>query len=87
MSDRIGAAGRQAFGYFLTGAILSSLALIAMPNASALMVAGCFGLRRVDQHCGAFRAFVADKRRGNAPPGFMQSLFIGLGAVVASGLP
>jgi maltose/moltooligosaccharide transporter len=78
--------------YFLTGAILSSLALIAMPNSSALWIAA--GLlwildASINISMEPFRAFVADllpeeqRTRGFA----MQSLFIGLGAVVASALP
>jgi len=78
--------------YFLTGAVLSSLALIAMPNSSALwMAAGLLWIldASINISMEPFRAFVADllpeeqRTRGFA----MQSLFIGLGAVVASGLP
>ena len=78
--------------YFLTGAILSSLALIFMPRSSALwMAAGLLWIldASINISMEPFRAFVADllpeqQRTG----GFaMQSLFIGLGAVVASALP
>jgi maltose/moltooligosaccharide transporter len=78
--------------YFLSGAILSSLALILMPNASALwMAAGLLWIldASINISMEPFRAFVADllpesqRTRGFA----MQSLFIGLGAVVASALP
>ncbi|HLY17849.1 MAG TPA: MFS transporter [Bryobacteraceae bacterium] len=78
--------------YFLTGAILSSLALIAMPRVSALwMAAGLLWIldASINISMEPFRAFVADmlpeeqRTRGFA----MQSLFIGLGAVVASALP
>jgi maltose/moltooligosaccharide transporter len=78
--------------YFLTGAILSSLALILMPNSSALwMAAGLLWIldASINISMEPFRAFVADllpesqRTRGFA----MQSLFIGLGAVVASMLP
>ncbi len=78
--------------YFLTGAILSTLALVAMPNAPAIWVAA--GLlwildASINISMEPFRAFVADllpeseRTRGFA----MQSLFIGLGAVIASSLP
>src|SRR5450756_716420 len=95
----IGHASDRAWGplgrrrpYFLAGAILSSMALILMPRSSALWMAA--GLLWVLDACinismEPFRAFVADllpefqRTRGFA----MQSLFIGLGAVIASALP
>ena len=78
--------------YFLTGALLSSAALVAMPNAPSLWIAA--GLlwildASINISMEPFRAFVADllaedqRTRGFA----MQSLFIGLGAVIASALP
>jgi maltose/moltooligosaccharide transporter len=92
LSDRTwGRLGRRR-PYFLTGAILSSLALILMPNSSALwMAAGLLWIldASINISMEPFRAFVADllpekqRTRGFA----MQSLFIGLGAVVASALP
>lgn len=78
--------------YFFVGAILASLALIAMPNSSALwMAAGLLWIldASVNISMEPFRAFVGDK----LPPkqrkyGFaMQSLLIGLGAVLSSALP
>jgi maltose/moltooligosaccharide transporter len=78
--------------YFLTGAILSSLALLAMPRCSALwMAAGLLWIldASINISMEPFRAFVADmlpeeqRTRGFA----MQSVFIGLGAVAASSLP
>jgi maltose/moltooligosaccharide transporter len=78
--------------YFLMGAVLSSLALILMPRCSALwMAAGLLWIldTSINISMEPFRAFVADllpeeqRTRGFA----MQSLFIGLGAVVASALP
>jgi len=78
--------------YFLTGAILSSLALVLMPRVSALwMAAGLLWIldASINISMEPFRAFVADmlpedqRTRGFA----MQSSFIGLGAVVASALP
>ncbi|MBI3646579.1 MAG: MFS transporter [Acidobacteriales bacterium] len=91
-SDRTwGPLGRRR-PYFLAGAILSSLALIIMPRCSALwMAAGLLWVldASINISMEPFRAFVADllpesqRTRGFA----MQSLFIGLGAVVASALP
>jgi maltose/moltooligosaccharide transporter len=78
--------------FFLIGAILASLALIIMPNSPYLWVAaGMLWLldASINVSMEPFRAFVGDM----LPPeqrtsGFaMQSFFIGLGAVVASGLP
>jgi maltose/moltooligosaccharide transporter len=78
--------------YFLTGAILSSLMLILMPNASALwMAAGMLWIldASINVSMEPFRAFVADiLPEGQRTAGFaMQSMFIGLGAVIASVLP
>ena len=92
MSDRTwGRLGRRR-PYFLTGAILSSLALILMPNSSALwMAAGLLWIldASINVSMEPFRAFVADLLpEDQRTEGFgMQSLFIGLGAVVASSLP
>jgi maltose/moltooligosaccharide transporter len=92
MSDRTwGRLGRRR-PYFLAGAVLSSAALVLMPKASALwMAAGLLWIldASINVSMEPFRAFVADllpeeeRTRGFA----MQSLFIGLGAVVASALP
>ncbi len=92
MSDRTwGRLGRRR-PYFLTGAILSSIALILMPNSSALwMAAGLLWIldASINVIMEPFRAFVADLLPDDQrTQGFaMQSLFIGLGAVVASALP
>jgi maltose/moltooligosaccharide transporter len=92
MSDRTwGRLGRRR-PYFLTGAILSSLALIAMPNSSGLwMAAGLLWIMdaSINVSMEPFRAFVADMLpEDQRARGFsMQSLFIGLGASVASALP
>jgi maltose/moltooligosaccharide transporter len=78
--------------YFLGGAIAASLALLAMPNSSALwMAAGLLWIldASVNVSMEPFRAFVGDilphdQRKG----GFaMQSLLIGAGAVLSSALP
>src|ERR1019366_3764174 len=78
--------------YFLVGAILSSAALLAMPKASALwMAAGLLWMldASINISMEPFRAFVADLLpEEQRTQGFaMQSLFIGLGAVIASALP
>jgi maltose/moltooligosaccharide transporter len=91
-SDRTwGPLGRRR-PYFLVGAILSSLMLILMPSSSALwMAAGALWIldASINVSMEPFRAFVADLLpEGQRTRGFaMQSLFIGLGAVVASALP
>jgi len=78
--------------YFMIGALLSSIALVLMPNCSELwMAAGLLWIldSSINISMEPFRAFVAD----NLPEeqrtfGFsMQSLFIGLGSVIASALP
>ncbi|MFN9204772.1 MAG: MFS transporter [Gemmatimonas sp.] len=78
--------------FFMIGAVLSSLALIAMPNSSALwMAAGLLWIldASINISMEPFRAFVADLLPANERTrGFaMQSLFIGLGAVIASAMP
>jgi len=92
MSDRTwGAFGRRR-PYFFVGAVLASLALVAMPNSPALWIAaGLLWLMdaSINISMEPFRALVADM----LPPeqrttGFaVQSFFIGTGAVVASALP
>ena len=78
--------------YFLAGAVLTTLALLCMPNAPALWVAA--GLlwimdASINISMEPFRAFVGDQLPTTQRPlGYaMQSFFIGLGAVVASALP
>ncbi len=78
--------------FFLVGAILSSIALIFMPNSSSLwMAAGLLWIldSSINISMEPFRAFVADKLpEEQRTLGFsMQSLFIGLGSIVASSLP
>jgi len=92
MSDHTwGRLGRRR-PYFLVGAILSSAALLVMPNVSALwMAAGLLWMldASINISMEPFRAFVADLLpEEQRTQGFaMQSLFIGLGAVIASALP
>lgn len=78
--------------YFLVGAILASLALVAMPNSPALWVAaGMLWIMdaSINISMEPFRAFVGDNLpSAQRTTGFaMQSFFIGTGAVVASLLP
>jgi maltose/moltooligosaccharide transporter len=92
MSDHTwGRLGRRR-PYFLTGALLSTIALLLMPNSRTLWMAAIL-LWVLDASINIsmepFRAFVADMLPAEQrTQGFtMQSVFIGLGAVVASVLP
>jgi maltose/moltooligosaccharide transporter len=78
--------------YFLIGALLASLALLAMPRSPTLWIAA--GLlwildASINISMEPFRAFVGDQLapRQRASGYAMQSFFIGIGAVVASMLP
>src|SRR4029077_4317090 len=78
--------------YFLTGAILASLALLVMPNSPARWgAAGMLWIMdaSINISMEPFRAFVGDNLpAAQRVTGFaMQSFFIGTGAVVASALP
>jgi len=78
--------------YFLGGAVLASLSLLLMPNASALWIAaGVLWIMdgSINVSMEPFRAFVGDQLpERQRPLGFaLQSFFIGVGAVVASTLP
>jgi len=78
--------------YFLGGAILASLALLAMPNSPALWVAaGMLWIMdaSINISMEPFRAFVGDNLPSEQrTTGFaMQSFLIGTGAVAASILP
>jgi maltose/moltooligosaccharide transporter len=103
LSDRTwGRLGRRR-PYFLAGAILSSLALLLMPNSGSLaawlvphlpkfyMAAALLWVldASINVSMEPFRAFVADKLpEQQRGMGFaMQSFFIGVGAVVADLLP
>jgi maltose/moltooligosaccharide transporter len=92
MSDRTwGPLGRRR-PYFLAGAILSSFALVLMPNSSTLwMAAGLLWIldASINISMEPFRAFVADNlNEEQRSTGFtMQSFFIGAGAVIAGLLP
>ncbi|MCF8235059.1 MAG: MFS transporter [Bacteroidales bacterium] len=92
MSDRTWNRLGRRRPYFLSGAILASIALVIMPNSPMLWVAaGMLWIMdaSINISMEPFRAFVGDmlpseqRTRGFA----MQSFFIGIGAVIASGLP
>lgn len=78
--------------YFLVGAILSTICLFVMPQSSTLwMAAGTLWIldTSINVSMEPFRAFITDKLPDEQrTQGFsMQSVFIGLGSVVASILP
>jgi maltose/moltooligosaccharide transporter len=78
--------------YFLTGALLASIALILMPHSPVWWVAaGMLWIMdaSINISMEPFRAFVGDMLPSEQrTTGFaMQSFFIGIGAVVASALP
>jgi len=92
LSDRTwGRFGRRR-PYFMVGAVLTTLALLIMPNAPGLWVAaGTLWIldASINISMEPFRAFVGDQLPPvQRPRGYaMQSFFIGTGAVVASVLP
>src|SRR5215470_2307543 len=92
MSDRTWNRLGRRRPYFLTGAILSSIALFFMPDSTALWIAASL-LWILDASINIsmepFRAFVADKLDASQrTAGFvMQSFFIGVGASLANALP
>ncbi len=92
MSDKTwGRLGRRR-PYFLSGAILASIALFVMPNSPLLWIAaGMLWIMdtSINISMEPFRAFVGDMLPSEQRTiGFaMQSFFIGTGAVIASALP
>jgi maltose/moltooligosaccharide transporter len=92
MSDRTWNRLGRRRPYFLSGAILASIALFFMPDSSALwMAAGLLWIldANINVSMEPFRAFVADKLSADQrTAGFaMQSFFIGVGATFANILP
>ena len=92
MSDRTWNKLGRRRPYFLTGAILASIALFFMPDSGALwMAAGLLWIldASINVSMEPFRAFVADKLNvDQRTAGFaMQSFFIGIGATLANALP
>ena len=92
MSDRTWNRLGRRRPYFLTGAILASIALFFMPDSSILwMAAGLLWIldASINVSMEPFRAFVADKLNvDQRTAGFvMQSFFIGIGQSLANGLP
>ena len=92
MSDRTWNRLGRRRPYFLTGAILASVALFFMPNSSAVwMAAGLLWIldASINITMEPFRAFVADKLpEDQRTLGFvMQSFFIGIGQTLANALP
>jgi maltose/moltooligosaccharide transporter len=92
MSDRTWNRLGRRRPYFLTGAILASIALFFMPDSSVLwMAAGLLWIldASINITMEPFRAFVADKLpEEQRTLGFvMQSFFIGIGQTLANGLP
>ncbi len=92
MSDKTwGRLGRRR-PFFLSGALLASLALLAMPNSPVLWIAaGMLWIMdaSINVSMEPFRAFVGDMLPSEQRTiGFsMQSFFIGTGAIIASALP
>jgi len=92
MSDRTWNRLGRRRPYFLTGAIVASLALFVMPDSSAVwMAAGLLWIldASINITMEPFRAFVADKLpEEQRTLGFvMQSFFIGIGQTLANALP
>ena len=92
MSDRTWNRLGRRRPYFLTGAILASLALLVMPNSPVLWIAaGMLWVMdaSINVSMEPFRAFVGDMLPAEQrTAGFaMQSFFIGIGAGIASALP
>ncbi|MDR3456957.1 MAG: MFS transporter [Verrucomicrobiae bacterium] len=91
-SDRIWTRLGRRRPFILAGAILASLALVFMPNCSAVwMAAGLLWVLdgTINASMQPFRALVADNlpEEQNSQGFAIQSLFIGLGGTLSSALP
>jgi len=92
MSDRTWTRWGRRRPFFMIGAVLTTLALLVMPNSPTLWIAaGTLWVldASINVSMEPFRAFVGDQLSPRQrPTGYaMQSFFIGVGAVVASFLP
>lgn len=92
VSDRTWTRWGRRRPFFMIGAVLTTIALLAMPNSPMLWIAaGTLWLldASINVSMEPFRAFVGDQLAPRQrPAGYaMQSFFIGVGAIVASVLP
>lgn len=92
LSDRTWTRWGRRRPYFMIGAVLTTLALLVMPNSPTLWIAaGTLWVldASINVSMEPFRAFVGDQLAPRQrPAGYaMQSFFIGVGAIVASFLP
>jgi maltose/moltooligosaccharide transporter len=92
LSDRTWTRWGRRRPFFMIGAVLTTIALLFMPNSPTLWIAaGTLWIldASINISMEPFRAFVGDQLSPKQrPAGFaMQSFFIGVGAVVASFLP
>jgi len=92
LSDRTWTRWGRRRPFFMIGAVLTTLALLVMPNSPTLWIAaGTLWVldASINISMEPFRAFVGDQLAPRQrPTGFaMQSFFIGVGAIVASFLP
>lgn len=92
LSDRTWTRWGRRRPFFMAGAVLTTLALLLMPNSPTLWIAaGTLWVldASINVSMEPFRAFVGDQLAPRQrPAGYaMQSFFIGIGAIVASLLP
>lgn len=92
MSDKTWGRWGRRKPYFLIGAVISSIALVLMPNSSALwMAVGLLWVLdgAINTAMQPFRAFVADllPTKQQAKGFAVQTVLIGIGAMVSSALP
>jgi len=92
LSDRTWTRWGRRRPFFMAGAVLTTLALLLMPNSPTLWIAaGTLWVldASINVSMEPFRAFVGDQLAPRQrPAGYaMQSFFIGVGAIVASLLP